>query len=112
MTTRTFAPRVGEQLPKDPFLLVLPSGRKVSALGVRYFDASEANIVEEDEAESMGLPPGTPLAEVHYMDGNEIVIVGAHDIAAFDAALNSIGIYVNAPTLEGDDADGDGRVGE
>ena len=44
--------------------------------------------------------------------GGEEWLSDPHDIAAFDSALNDIGVYVAAPTLKGDDADGDGEIGE
>ncbi len=100
-----------EFLSRDASLAILPSGRKVSTKGVRYFDAGEVELVELGGKGAGELPLGTPLASVIYADGGEVVIAGATDIAAFDAALNTVGVYVNAPTLKGEDADGDGGVG-
>lgn len=89
-----------ERLAKDPHLAILPSGRKVSTKGVREF----------------ALPEAGRHAYVYYhgagVTSSTTCIEDPHDIAAFDAALNDIGVYVAAPTLKGDDNDGDGIVHE
>ena len=88
-----------ESLAKDPHLAILPSGVKISTRNVKWFG------VDED---------GT-FATVRYfgdIDDDAVDIIGAHDIAAFNAALNDIGVYVAAPTLKGDDNDGDGQTAE
>ena len=81
-----------ERLAKDPHLAILPSGRKVTVGGVLDFEPY------------MGV--------VRYCDGETVTINDPHDIAAFNAALNDIGVYVAAPTLTGDDNDGDGQTAE
>lgn len=94
--------RAPERLAKDPHLAVLPSGRKVSLRDVKSFEAPKLNDSEEG---------GIPGAFLKYSVGTTLIITGRADIAAVDAALNRIGVYVNAPTLPGEDADGDGKVG-
>lgn len=88
-----------ERLAKDPHLAILPSGVKISTRNVKWFG------IDED---------GT-FATVRYfgdIDDDAVDIFGAHDIAAFNAALNDIGVFVAAPTLKGDDNDGDGQTAE
>ena len=86
-----------ERLAKDPHLAILPSGMKLSTKDVRNFK----------------LPSTSGASWVYYGNGSgPVAIYDQHDIAAFNAALNDIGVYVNAPTLKGDDADGDGQIGE
>lgn len=82
-----------ERLAKDPHLAILPSGRKISTKDVLHFDSSNSS----------------SAAWVYYSNGSSpVALCDEHDIAAFNAALNDIGVYVAAPTLKGDDADGDG----
>lgn len=90
-----------ERLAKDPHLAILPSGRKLSTVDV--FEARVEPAGEIGPAETMC---------VIYRNSLSAVITDPHDIAAFNAALNDIGVYVAAPTLKGDDADGDGQIGE
>lgn len=89
-----------ERLAKDPHLAILPSGRKVSTRGVLEFMVPEAG----------------RNAYVYYhgagVTNSTVSIEDPHDIAAFNAALNEIGVYVEAPTLKGDDNDGDGQTAE
>lgn len=83
-----------ETLAKDPALAILPSGRAVS---VRNICASRMR----DGA----------LYVCHFGETGEISIRDPHDVAAMQAAINHVGVFVEAPTLKGDDADGDGKAG-
>lgn len=101
-----------ERLAKDPHLAILPSGMKLSTKGVRCFE-----IIDQDEfnRSMVGTFPPTfrpGNALIRYDNCGEEFLSDPHDIAAFDSALNDIGVYVAAPTLKGDDADGDGQIGE
>lgn len=91
-----------EALWSDGDLAILPSGTKVTTDQVAYFNAAELEYDETNE----------PLATILFRNGGEITLRGATDIAAYDAALNAVGVYVNAPTMPGEDADGDGLTGE
>ena len=85
-----------ERLAKDPHLAILPSGQKLSTRDVRVCRVAA---------------DGT--AYVYYFgETYPESLEDPHDIAAFNSALNDIGVYVAAPTLKGDDADGDGEIGE
>lgn len=92
----------GEQLAKDSHLAVLPSGAKVSTRDVRHFHPGVQIPANRD------IQPGVPIT---YGNGDAVWLYEPADIFAFNAALNRIGVYVNAPTLPGEDADGDGKVG-
>jgi hypothetical protein len=82
-----------ERLAKDPHLAILPSGMKLSTKDVLNFE----------------MPASPRTAWVYYGNGSgPVAIYDQHDVAAFNAALNDIGVYVSAPTIKGDDADGDG----
>lgn len=83
-----------ETLRKDPTLAILPSGRKVSVRDVMDFER------------------WTESATLRYSTGHLVMLDKADDIAALDAALGNIGVAVNAPTIAGEDRDGDGRTGE
>ena len=86
-----------ERLAKDPHLAILPSGMKISTKDVLNFEP----------------PNDENTAWVYYSNGSRpVAIYDQHDIAAFNAALNDIGVYVAAPTLKGDDNDGDGQTAE
>lgn len=89
-----------ERLAKDPHLAILPSGSKRSTKRVRSFDITTVG--------SQSITVG----QVIYEDGDSVELTDPHDIAAFNAALNDIGVYVAAPTLKGDDNDGDGQTAE
>ena len=95
-----------ERLAKDPHLAILPSGLKYSTETVRFFGIidREYQVGERHWQKGMG--------QIIYANGGELAIHDPHDVAAFDAALNDIGVYVAAPTIKGDDADGDGEIGE
>lgn len=86
-----------ERLAKDDHLAILPSGHKVSTLNVKQFWVSSHS--------GKGCIQYFGSEDVLYIDDR-------HDVAAFNAALNDIGVYVAAPTLKGDDNDGDGQIGE
>lgn len=93
-----------ERLAKDPNLAILPSGMKIST----------ADILEFRPECTMAFAT-TGVANsvvVNYRNGKVVFITDPHDVAAFNAALNDIGVYVAAPTLKGDDADGDGKTRE
>jgi hypothetical protein len=86
-----------ERLQKDPTLAILPSGNAISV----------ANILEAR------FVPVTGSLFVLHQDGMEPVrIDDAADVAALRAALLNIGVAINAPTIAGEDRDGDGRTGE
>ena len=89
-----------ERLAKDPHLAILPSGSKRSTKRVRSFDITTVG--------SQSITVG----QVIYEDGDSVELTDPHDIAAFNAALNDIGVYVAAPTLKGDDNDGVGQTAE
>ncbi len=83
-----------ERLAKDTGLAILPSGRKISVRNVMDFER------------------WTESATVRYAGGQMVMLSDAADIAALDAALTNAGVAVNAPTIAGEDRDGDGRTGE
>ncbi len=83
-----------ETLAKDRGLAILPSGRKVSVRNVLDFER------------------WSETANVRYFGGGFVLLSESADIAALDAALSNVGVSVNAPTIAGEDRDGDGRTGE
>jgi len=95
-----------ERLAKDPHLAILPSGLKYSTDGVRFFGIIDREYQRGEKHWQMG------MGQIVYEDGCTMAIHEPHDVAAFNAALNDIGVYVAAPTLKGDDNDGDGIVHE
>lgn len=101
-----------ERLAKDPHLAILPSGRKVSTNQVQSFVIYTKEMLNQSP---IGMLPacikeGDGL--LIYRSGGMELLNRPHDIVAFNAALNDIGVYVAAPTLKGDDADGDGILSE
>lgn len=95
-----------ERLAKDPHLAILPSGLKYSTKGVRFFGIVTENYQTGERCWRKG------MGQVRYEDGEELAIHRPADVAAFSSALNDIGVYVAAPTLKGDDNDGDGLTAE
>ena len=85
-----------EELQRDPTLAILPSGRAFSVQGIK------GSVVDHD-----GI-----LCVAYFGEEREFVIANPADVAAAQAAIARVGVYVEAPTLKDDDADGDGRTGE
>lgn len=81
-------------LPAFPLMLNLPSGKVVNLSGFR--ETVESN-------------PGILLC---FASGNPIVVDEPHDVAAVRARLQRLATEINAPTLAGEDRDGDGKVNE
>jgi hypothetical protein len=80
-----------------PAVLSLPSGLKLPTAGLVAYAIREDGSCDVDWL-SIGMEE--PL-QLHR-----------HDAAAVHAALSRFGYEADAPTLKGDDADGDGRTGE
>ncbi|MEO8277422.1 MAG: hypothetical protein ABI639_14505 [Thermoanaerobaculia bacterium] len=95
-----------ESLEKDPTLAILPNGNSVSLAGIRcafMFDAKNAQY-------ESSVRPGEFM--IVYKVGPPCMFYDPADIAAVRAALHNIGVAINAPTIKGEDRDGDGKVGE
>lgn len=101
-----------ERLEKDPHLAILPSGAKLSTDSVRSFTLLTPSVLGMIAAGDLPDFWATGDGLVTYTNGATVLVRDPHDIAAFNAALNDIGVYVAAPTLKGDDADGDGILRE
>ena len=91
MTTETIRFRLdkppqeftAEGLLCDPLLIGLPSGAKVSARNVQFFNP---------HAREMG-----GRCTIFYRDGRTVMLADPDSIAAFDAALSAICVHVKAP---------------
>jgi hypothetical protein len=88
---------LNERLPKDRKLAILPSGNAVSVDGILEARFS----------------PESGCLFITHADGQEPVrIDDRFDVAALRAALHNVGVAINAPTIAGEDRDGDGQAGE
>lgn len=100
-----------ESLRKDPTLAILPSGDAISLGGLL-----EAWTVREEDLEDLadeGYPAAVGNLVLNYRDSDRLFVISdVEDIAAVRAALHNIGVAINAPTIAGEDRDGDGRTGE
>lgn len=95
---RRFSREYGpESLRKDPTLAILPSGNAISLSCIR-----EARIAGTNQS----------MLILHDEASDHIRIDDPTDVAALRAALLNIGVAINAPTIAGEDRDGDGRTGE
>jgi hypothetical protein len=56
--------------------------------------------------------PRQPTFALEFDRGYCVQLTDPHDVAAIRARLHRLGTPIEAPTLKGDDADGDGRAGE
>lgn len=101
-----------ERLAKDHHLAILPSGLKLSTATVRSFAILTKEVLGMIALGDLPDFWATGDGLVAYTNGATVLIRDHHDVAAFNAALNDIGVYVAAPTLKGDDADGDGVLRE
>lgn len=86
-----------EKLGKDGYLAILPSGNAISLRGIL-------------EARFVGATGGVLILFSEAID--HVRIDDPTDVAALRAALHRVGVSINAPTIAGEDRDGDGRTGE
>lgn len=102
-----------ERLAKDPGLAILPSGDAISVRSIRSAFFITDDVKRKALAEVGFLANLGDLVIDHFGSNSDYTIVyDAEDIAAMRAALFNIGVTVNAPTIAGEDRDGDGRTGE
>lgn len=107
----TYFERRKESLRKDAELAIMPSGDAISLGGIleawTVVEENLEDIVEEGYTAKVG-----DLVLIYRHSDRVSVISDAEDIAAVRAALHNIGVAINAPTIAGEDRDGDGRTGE
>lgn len=101
-----------ERLAKDRSLAILPSGAAISLQRVRFafFVTDE---VKREALAAAGFSAMVGDLVIDHFGSNDYTIVdGVENVAALRAALLNIGVAINAPTIAGEDRDGDGRTGE
>jgi hypothetical protein len=95
-----------EALRKDPSLAILPSGEAVSLGNLQHvFVAESPGFVS-----GVAVNPGNLF--LSWGHGDCASIQNPADIAAIRAALHNVGVSINAPTIAGEDRDGDGKTRE